>query len=353
MGGLLRFAFCVFGSILLFASSAQAEETGDDPEKLPSEIKAETLPNPGGPGGMERGGGMGGPGMGGGPPGYELFWYPRQDVKSQRADLGFVRQGISIGAPVWRNETDSLMASLGVRNTLFDTEAILPDTRRGFPDQLWNLNFGLTYMRRFENGWSGGFITGFGSASDKPFRSIDEITANLGGFLRIPAKNGRDAWQFSLFYMYGGALNFPIPGIAYTWNPSEQLRVNLGIPFSVFWQPSEEWTLNLSYMPLLNINARVTYRFAPDWQLFTGYEFVNESYFLTGRTDQQDRFFVLEQRIITGIRWDVGPKLTLEGNCGYSFGRFFGEGQSPFDSLKDRVDLDPGPFVGLRLQLRF
>lgn len=289
----------------------------------------------------------------GGPPGYDAHWYPSQPVSGQSANLGFVRQGLNLGAPIWRDETDMLLATLSVRNTLFSTDAILPESLRPFPDQLWSVNFGLNFIRQFDNGWSGGLMGGIGSASDKVFHSFDEMTANLGVFLRVPANNGRDSWQFMLLYLYGGPVDFPIPMLSYAWNPSDQLRVNIGLPFSVTWQPDEDVTLTLSYMPVSNINARLSYRVAPRFQVYGGYEFLTESYFLVDRTDNQDRFFVLEQRLVTGLRWEVWKNATAEVNGGYSFGRNYGEGDSPWGSLKDRVDVDPGPFVGIRVNLTF
>lgn len=310
-----------------------------------------------GRGPVGRGGlGMGGPGGpmgGGGPPGYDATWYPSQAVSGRSSDLGFFRQGLNLGAPVWRGDSNMVMASIGVRNTLFSTNAVLPNSLRPFPDELWNVTFGLNYMHQFDNGWSGGLMGGFGSASDKPFYSIDEMTANLGAFLRVPAHNDRDSWQFMLMYLYGGPVNFPIPMLSYAWNPSDQLRVNIGLPFSVAWQPNEDWTLNLSYMPLNNVSARVTYRVAPLLHVYGGYEFLNESYFLADRTDIQDRFFAFEQRLVTGLRWEVWKNAAAEVNGGYSLGRKYGEGVSQWGSLTDRVDVDPGPFLGSRFNLKF
>lgn len=304
------------------------------------------------------GGGLGmnsprGPMGGGGPPGYDALWSPSQSVTGQSTRLGFVRQGLSLGGPLWRGETDLVLASLSVRNTLFSTDALLPDSLRPFPDQLWNVHFGFYSMHRFTNGWSGGLMGGFGSASDKPFHSLDEMTANLGAFLRVPARNGRDSWQFMLLYLYGGPVNFPIPMLSYAWNPSDSLRVNLGLPFSVAWQPEERVMLHLSYLPLNNIHARMTYRVVPRLQVYGGYEFLNESYFLADRPDNQDRFFTFEQRLAAGLRWEMGYNATTELTSGYSFGRNFGQGDSQWGSLTDRVDVDPGPFLGLRFNLKY
>lgn len=291
--------------------------------------------------------------MGGGPPGYDLLWYPSRSLSGQAGDFGLVRQGLNVGMPVWKDEGRMLMATVGVRNTLFQTDAVLPDSGRRFPEQLWNLTFGANYMHRFENGWTGMLMAGFGSASDKPFHSIREVTANLGGFVMLPAANGRDRWQLGAMFMYGGPVNFPLPMVSYQWNPSDKLRVNIGLPLSVNWRPTDEWEFSASYIPLYNINARLSYKFAPGWQAYGGYEFFNESYFLAGRADARDRFFGFEQRVLGGVRWEVGQRLTLDVQGGYGFGRYYGEGDNQFGSLRDRLDVKPGPFVGVRVGLRF
>lgn len=305
-------------------------------------------------GGPMGGSGAGGPmGGGGGPPQYDAAWYPSRGVQNQNAELGFVRQGLNLGVPVWRDGSDMLMARLGVRNTLFQTDAILPDSGQPFPEQLWNLNFGLNYMHRFDNGWTGMLMGGFGSASDQPFHSINEVTANLGAMVRLPARNGRDNWQLGAMYMAGGPVNFPLPIISYGWNPSDRLKVNVGLPLSVFWQPTDDCTLNLSYMPLYNINARLTYGAAPRVQVYGGYEYLNESYFLADRVNNQDRFFALEQRLVTGVRAEVFQFGSIDLTAGYSFGRQYGEGESQWSSLRDRVEVAPGPFVGVIFRYRF
>lgn len=335
------------------APAPPGTSTEEPPPVTPADPAPDPQHTPRPPGGGGFGpGGPGGPGAGG-PPGYDAAWYPSRPVSGQPTDLGFLRQGLSVAAPVWCDGGDVVMVSLGVRNTLFSTDAVLPDSLRPFPRQLWNLNLGVNYLHRFDNGWTAAVIAGFGSASDKPFHSIAEMTANLGAFLRVPAWDGRDSWQVGLMYVAGGPANFPIPILSYAWNPSDRLRVNVGLPLSVFWQPTDDLTVNLSYVPLLNVNARLTYRLSPRVQVYGGYEFLNESYLLADRTDVLDRFFAFEQRVVTGLRWEVGAHGTLELNGGYSFGRTYGEGQNQLGSLSDRVNVDPGPFLGFSCRFRF
>lgn len=290
---------------------------------------------------------------GGGAPGYQATWYPAQPVSGQASEFTLVRQGLSIGAPIWRGEKDMVLANTSVRGVLFATDAVLPDSQRPFPAQLWSVNIGINYLHQFDGGWSGGLMIGGGSASDQPFDSLAELTATLMAFLRIPAGNGRDTWQFMLLYLSGGPVAFPFPMLSYAWAPSAQLQVNLGLPFSVAWQPREDWTLNLSYVPLNNVNARLTYRVAPQLQVYGGYEFLNESYFLADRTDAAERFFAFEQRLLTGWRWEVWQRATLDLNTGYAFGRHFGSGDSQWGSLTDRVDIAPGVFLGISFRWRF
>ena len=181
-------------------------------------------------GGMSGRGGFGGPGMG--DPGYKAAWYPSSPISNSQtpSDLGLVRQSISAAYPIWRKDGDTVLLTAGVRNTMFSTDAILPDTQQLFPQQLWNINTGLMHIHKFESGWSSGLKTTFGSASDKPFININVMNVSFFGFLQAPAKNERDSWLFSVFYSPVGNVEFPLPGIAYLWKPTDNLQASIGLP---------------------------------------------------------------------------------------------------------------------------
>jgi hypothetical protein len=303
-----------------------------------------------GPPGMSPGGGGMGPG-GGGAPGYSMTWSPARAVRDTAHDLAILRQSLSLGAPLWTNGSDMLMANVRVANMAIDTGASLPDSGIAMPDELWSVNVGLNYMRALENGWMVGTMVGVGSASDRPFHSIREMTFNLMGFLMMPARNERDMWRFSLMYMYGGPANFPIPGVAYVWRKSDDLTLTIGLPFSVDWRPRDRWSLSLIYMPLNNVTARATWTASEQLSAYTGYEILNESFFLADRIDSRDRLFSVEQRLVSGVVWSLGPNAAVELNGGYSFGRYFAQGTNQWASLTDRLDVRPGPFAGLSLRL--
>jgi Domain of unknown function (DUF6268) len=301
---------------------------------------------------------MGGPGGGPGGPGYSATWYPSRPVLGGGfgglpSSVGLVRQSVNAGVPLWMSPPDMLMLTTNVRHTLFQTDAVLPDTGRPFPDQLWSVNVGLMYLRKLENGWSVGGMFGFGSSSDRPFNSVREMNLSALVFLNMPAFEGRDSWRFSVIYSPVGALNFPIPGISYQWNPSERLSVGLGLPLSVNWRPTGDWTLTASYIPLTNVNARITRRITDEWKVYAGYEWLNESYFLVDRANAADRFIGLEQRVIGGLTYALGERLTLDLNAGYAFNRQYGEGANLGGSLRDRIDVRGGAFLGASLRMRF
>lgn len=298
--------------------------------------------------------GMGGPGMDG--PGYDAAWYPSSPVShaAGHEDFGLIRQGISAAAPVWRNGEDILMLSAQVRHSLFFTDAVLPDSQRAFPEELWNVSLGANYMHKFANGWSGAVGINFGSASDKPFHSFDEMDLGFMSFLNVPAKNERDAWRFMLMYSPVGNLNFPIPGVSYQWNASERFQASLGLPFSVSWRPTEDLTIDVMYMPIVTVNARVTCKLAEKVFLYGGFESRQEAYLLADRESASDRFMGFEKRLLTGIRWDLWPSAALDISAGYAFDRYYGVGQNQIDgSLEDEVRIDPGAFISAALQIRF
>lgn len=286
-------------------------------------------------------------------PGFQAIWYPTSGIENQPGDFTLFRQSLNLGLPVWRGERGTLIASTNLRSTLADTDAILPDTGRAFPNDLWSINLGLSYMHRYDNGWSGGLITSVGSSSDLPFDSIREMDVSLISFLRVPARRERDAWVFSLMYSPVGNLNFPIPGIAYVWHPTDEFRMQIGLPFSVMYRPIEPLTFEFNYVPLTNIVARTTYRWSDRLASFAGYEFFNEAYFLSDRVDRRDRFMGFEQRLLAGTRWNFWPRAALEGTAGYAFERWFAEGRNQGGNLRDRVNIESGAFVAGALRIMF
>jgi hypothetical protein len=283
---------------------------------------------------------------------YRFAWFPSEGVRGQATELGYMQHDVSLIVPLWQTNVDALSVSAHVRAEFFTTKAVLVDTMQPFPDELWNVHFNATYRRLFDNGWIAGGGVSFGSASDKPFHSIHEMTAGVNAFLRIPSGE-HNAWLFTLSYSPTSELAFPIPGVAYLWQPSPDFRAFIGLPFSLMWRPIEDLTLDLSYMLVRTVHARATYRLCKPARVYVAFDWSNEAYFLADRPNENDRFFYYDKRLSAGVLLNLCPAAWVDLSAGYVFDRFYFEGRSYNDRNFDRIDVGNGPFLAVRLGVRF
>ena len=211
---------------------------------------------------------------------------------------------------------------------------------------------GASYRHLFDNGWIAGGGFNVGSASDEPFHTIHEMTGGVNGFLRIP-QGEHNAWLISLNYSPTSELNFPVPGVAFVWVPNDQLRMNIGLPFMVLYRPTEDITLEASYMLLTTVHARATYRICKPVRVYVGFDTTNESWYRVGRLDDQDRLFYYEDRISVGAQTNLGRMFLFDVSTGYAFDRYFFEGQHSSDRSFNRVDVGSAPILSIQAQLRW
>jgi hypothetical protein len=288
--------------------------------------------------------------------GYDVTWYPDEPVPGQAANLGFVRQQIKLLAPIWQDSTDEWFINARLRNETFDSNAYLPMTGLHFPSELWDLHTGTGYRHQFDNGWIGGLGVGIGSASDQPFANINQVTVGANASLQIPVRE-HDALILTLTYSNNtDFLNgFPIPGIAYLWQPNDWFRALVGFPYAQIWvRPRDDLWFELSYHWLYTFEGRVTYRLAPRWRIYAGYSTGNESYFLAQTvTADDDRLFYAEQRVFTGLGVGVMDHVSVDLTGGYAFDRSYSEGKTFQDRTFNRIVVGDGGFVGLSVNVRF
>jgi hypothetical protein len=283
---------------------------------------------------------------------YRATWFATEGVSGQSAHLGYVEQDLSLSVPLYHESGDILAVSLRARNETFSTDAVLPASNRRFPEDLWAISFGGTFAHTFDNGWIAGAGVSLGSPSDEPFHSIREVALGANAFLRIPVGE-RDAWLFGIAYSPTSEVNFPIPTVAYILNPSDDLRVNIGLPFQVMYRPVPEVQLDFSYMLLRTVHARATYRLCEPIRLHVGFDWGNESYFLADRTDRNDRLFYYDKRVSAGVQYIVTPNFSLDMLGGYDFDRFWFEGAQYSDHLTNEIAVGNGAFLSLQGRLRW
>jgi hypothetical protein len=243
------------------------------------------------------------------------------------------------------------MVTAGVRNRLIDTDAILPDSHQPYPSELWNAQAGLMYLRQLSGDRMLGGGVSVGSASDHPFASIREMNVSMNAMYRIPSGE-RNAWMFMVLYSPTSELQFPIPAVSYSYNPSDQFHANIGLPFMLSYKPTDRWSFIASYMLIHTIHVKAIYKIAERVNAFAGYDWSNEVYMLRDRIVDSDRFFLYDQRVTLGLDSPISSWLSAELVGGYAFNRFSFSGRQ-WDSVGvDRVDVDPGPFVSLGVSVR-
>lgn len=242
------------------------------------------------------------------------------------------------------------LAMSSLEHLTLDTEAILPDSLIGVPNDLWKVNFGGMHRREFDNGWKAGGLLTVGTASDRPFADVEDLTLTSVGFVEVPW-GSRDAWNFSLFYSPTSQLPFPIPGVAYVWRPSERLTANIGVPFSLRYD-GDLWTFSADYRPLTAVNLRAARKLGDDWQVYARYEIVNDIYWLAERTNSQDRLFLFDQRAAVGFERSLPGGFALDVSAAYVFDRSIFQAESFSDDRRDELQIAPGAAVSVMLLWR-
>lgn len=270
-----------------------------------------------------------------------MYWIPAQKVKGQASELTLNGAGAELAFPLSMREGNLWLMTGGVHRLEIGSSAILPDSHVHLPNDLWKIHVGTMHMRELANGWQAGGMLSVGSASDEPFDGIREMTATGVAFLNIPTGEN-DAWNFSLFYSPTSQLPFPVPGVSYVWRPSEQLEMKIGVPFSVQYRPTETLTLSATYTPLTNIRAMARQKLAEKWELFGGYEIVNDTYFLSQRIDTNDRLYFFDQRVRVGLERQLLWGFSAELSAAYVFDREIFQATSFSDDRHDQIRIAPG-----------
>jgi hypothetical protein len=123
------------------------------------------------------------------------------------------------------------------------------------------------------------------------------------------------------------------------------------LPPAVDYRPNEDWQFTATYMPLTNFDARVRRTISEDFALLAYYRTNNETFFLADRLEDDQRFYVFDQRAAVGLERSLIRGFTLELTAAYLFDRELFQGTSFTDDRTDEVEFDPG--LGLSFQLQW
>ncbi|MEZ6142046.1 MAG: hypothetical protein R3B84_15885 [Zavarzinella sp.] len=286
-----------------------------------------------------------------GVPGY-YFTYAPDRPTTPAGDFGYVRQQLSLISLPLDDGPDRFALGFNISNWLISGNARFSTSNRPLPDTLWDINIAALFAHRFENGWIGGIVVNGGSTSDRPFEQSNVMTAGVIGYMQIPAVE-KDAWLVGLTYNPTSEIRYPLPLLSYLWRPDDELSVNIGVPFYLDWAYDKTIRFELFYLPIRTVRSRLTWNVCDGMGPYAGFDWINDTWFLTDRENNGDRLFSYEKRILGGLFWDVGSLLRFEIQAGYNFDRILFNGRQYSDNERDRISVSPGFFGGIHLRLRF
>ncbi len=283
------------------------------------------------------------------------FW-SEEKVQDSDYDFAMQKHDLAFQTPVWQDQRNELALGLSADVRLVDSELILPEVNRKFPDELWDLNIGVSYRRKINQQWVGGVRAAIGSPSDKPFNSGDEIAYNGAAFARYDI-NKNHGMYFFLFYssITDFLPGIPFPGVGWLYtNDDKSLSMMLGAPlFFISWRPVEPLTLKVIYFPLRNVYAEASWKFNNQWSIFASYAWTYQDYFLSDRPREENRLFYYEMRGMGGVEFVATDNIVLQLSAGYVFERMMFQGENYGDDDQGRIDIDPGWMAQLKVSFHF
>lgn len=279
-------------------------------------------------------------------------FYDEEDVEDQKEELEASRYSGRLQLKVGGTENSEWLAELGVKGRSLNTDAVFDESGRDLPDDLADIYLGLTYRRFLDNDWLLGQNLRFGSASDEPFDSIEEMYLEGTTFLRIPSGRS-NAWL--LFLNFDTNRQIPVlPGAAFQYTLAENLATIFGVPIAaVFWKPDETTSLDIIYFPVKNLSATIRYKPVERWTFSLGYKWDQEFYQREDRDEWDDRIELEEQHVKLTAAYQVTDKVSFAVNGGYAFSRHLGEGNDYDDISNNDIDIEDGWFAGTQVKFRY
>jgi hypothetical protein len=248
----------------------------------------------------------------------------------------------------WRLQVNGSQEEIG-------SKARFPNGRP-LPNSLWNIGIGASYLKLTEEDRTVGGYLMVGTNSDHIFRNGRDLFFRGTFAYKIPKEN-ESAWIFFLSFANDRSfLNYlPLPGALYFFRPHPKLRLGLGLPFLLlFWSPWEKTVLNLTYFPLYNAEAKLSYFFFGPAHAYFLVKYDSKNFFLSDRSDRKERLFAEETEAKIGVATPLERNVLVNASLGYGFGRKFFLGRSQSKRAEGQI-LRPanGAFASLRLATTF
>jgi len=264
----------------------------------------------------------------------------------------FTDNRVNITAPVHTTGTDAVSLSL-LGSAVHIGNPLTLDSGRQVPADLYRLEAGVSYVSKLPENRNWGVRGSVGSASDKPFASLDDVTFSLGANYGFPA-SGNGFWRLSVVVSNNSLIGnyIPIPGVGYLYK-TDTFSGIFGFPVtSLQWTPLFPWSFSLGIFGP-NIHTEAAYGSIDRFQLFSGFYWTRQSYIPSERDNVKDRLTIEEMKASAGFRVPLGESLLAEVQAGPVFDRSIYIGSGPLNRGGGSVSLPSEWYVSTALKLKY
>jgi hypothetical protein len=238
---------------------------------------------------------------------------------------GIEQHRAAIQTPVYQGDGKNISVSLSGSSLHFGEAPVLSGSGTVLSQDLWKVELGASFSQKLEDDKFEGARISIGSASDRPFDGLGVTTIGASAFYSWPGTE-RSRWMLTLFFSNNNPiLNYvPIPGFIYLYQTDTFIGM-FGFPFtSIIWTPIRPWMFTLSIFGP-TVVSEVAFGNPRGVQIFTGYNYTQQSYLRESRPDANDRIYYNEMHTPIGVRFPLFG-LKSELSTGYAFDRSIYEG---------------------------
>lgn len=238
-----------------------------------------------------------------------------------------VQNHLTIQTPIYQDDKNLFSLSAGATSLHFGQEQTLDTSGIPVPIDLWKIDFGGGYSRKIDDDKLIGGRLSIGSASDHPFADFDVTTIGASAYYSW-ASTEHSRWMLTILFSNNNPIiNYvPIPGFIYMYETPTFIGM-FGFPYSsMVWKPSDPWMYTLSIFGP-TINAEIAYGNPKNAQIYTGFNWIQQSYLPENRPETNDRLYYDEKHLPLGVRFPVTKGLFSDLSVGYAFDRSAYEGE--------------------------
>lgn len=204
----------------------------------------------------------------------------------------------------------------------------------------YQYGFGWSYEVADKSTWS--ISATYGSTSDRPFEGSN-VSALEGTLIRKTMLSENESLSFFMNYSNNRTVlnNIPLPGLAYTFsNDAKTEGGSIGIPFVSYWlRPTEKTFLSAFMLFPAFVQAQAGYMVWGPLQANLKYEYGQQSYLRSDRSEKKEQIFHEASKAIAGLKGFLGPGTFLELELAHVFSRSLYDGKSVFEITSDRMVL--------------